>query len=189
MSTKHLGGHCGITHLDEGAINWAIGMFDVRSMLDVGCGPGGMVELALRKGLDSHGVDGDANLQRSWFNKNYFTLHDFQTGPAPITDKYDLCWSVEFVEHVHEQYIPNFVATYKQCGILIMTHATPGQGGYHHVNEQPEGYWIEKISSFNFQFDRDLTDRLRRATTMNINHRKWAPYVKLTGLVFINNEK
>jgi hypothetical protein len=31
-----------------------------------------------------------------------------------------------------------------------MTHATPGQGGYHHVNEQPSGYWIEKMREAGF---------------------------------------
>ena len=51
---KHLGGHCGITHLDQGAIDWAIDEFSVKSMLDVGCGPGGMVQLGVRSGLRTH---------------------------------------------------------------------------------------------------------------------------------------
>ena len=56
---EHLGGHNGVTHLDEGALRWAISTLKIESMLDVGCGPGGMVELAEWYGLDSHGIDGD----------------------------------------------------------------------------------------------------------------------------------
>ena len=42
----HLGGHQGTTHIDKGTLRWAIDKLNVTSMLDVGCGPGGMVELA-----------------------------------------------------------------------------------------------------------------------------------------------
>lgn len=183
---KHLGGHCGITHLDQGAIDWAKEEFSIKSMLDVGCGPGGMVKLGTESGLDAFGVDGDPKVQPGWFDQSKFMLHDFTKGSAPIEKTYDLCWSVEFVEHVHAEFIPNFVAAYQQCKVLFMTHATPGQGGYHHVNEQPEQYWLDQIQGYGFRFDRQYTNKLREVSTMNVGHRRWAPYVKLTGLVFIN---
>lgn len=186
---KHLGGHCGITHLDEGAVDWAIKEFGSQSMLDVGCGPGGMVQLAADKGLEAFGVDGDPKVQEAWFDKSKFLLHDFQVGPAPIEKEYDLCWSVEFVEHVYAQYIPNFVQAFQKAKVLFMTHAVPGQGGYHHVNEQPEEYWLDQIQKYGFRFDRDYTNKLREVSTMNVGHRRWAPYVKLTGLVFINENR
>ena len=52
----HLGGHQGKTHTDEGTLRWAIDKLGVQSMLDVGCGPGGMVELANSLGVDAYGV-------------------------------------------------------------------------------------------------------------------------------------
>ena len=58
MLEEHLGGHQGKTHTDEGTLNWAIHYLDVKSMLDIGCGPGGMVELANSMGVDAFGVDG-----------------------------------------------------------------------------------------------------------------------------------
>lgn len=183
---NHLGGHCNITHLDQGAINWAKEEFQIQSMLDVGCGPGGMVELAHKSGLEAFGIDGDSKIQDRWFDKSKFMLHDFTIGSAPINRTFDLCWSVEFVEHVHAEYIPNFVAAFQKCKVLFMTHAVPGQGGYHHVNEQPEEYWLEQIESYGFKFNRDYTNKLREVTTMNTNGGRWAPYVKLTGLVFTN---
>jgi SAM-dependent methyltransferase len=183
---KHLGGHCNITHLDQGAIDWAKTEFNVKSMLDVGCGPGGMTKLAYESGLDSFGIDGDPQVQTTWFDKDRFMLHDFTLGPAPVEKTYDLCWSVEFVEHVHAEYISNFVAAFQKCKVLFMTHAVPGQGGYHHVNEQPEEYWLEQIGNYGFSFSREYTNKLREVTTMNIPRTRFAPYVKLTGLVFIN---
>ena len=186
VMAKHLGGHANLTHLDQGAIDWAIQEFGVKSMLDVGCGPGGMVELAVKSGLDAHGIDGDTNITHRWFDQSHFTIHDFQEGPAPVDRKYDLCWSVEFVEHVYDRYIPNFVQAFQQCRVLFMTHAIPGQGGHHHVNEQHEPYWLDQMAQYGFKFSREYSDKLREVSTMNINHRRWAPYVKQTGLVFIN---
>ena len=75
-------------------------------MLDVGCGPGGMVELANNLGVHAHGLDGDYTLKR--YDDTKFTIHDFTNGSAPILIIY-LAWSVEFVEHVYEKYIPNYV--------------------------------------------------------------------------------
>lgn len=42
---EHLGGHKNRTHLDEGSLDHCIKILQVKSMLDIGCGPGGMVEI------------------------------------------------------------------------------------------------------------------------------------------------
>ena len=112
----HLGGHQGKTHTDEGTLRWAISKLGIKSMLDIGCGPGGMVELANKMGVDAHGLDGDYTLQR--YDNTKFTIHDFTNGPALISNKYDLAWSVEFVEHVYEKYIPNYVQAMQQWTTL-----------------------------------------------------------------------
>ena len=82
MLEEHLGGHNGITHLDQGALDWLIDTFQPQTFLDVGCGPGGMVELADKNGLDSLGIDGDHTVIR--YNIDRFLLHDFTLGPAPL---------------------------------------------------------------------------------------------------------
>jgi 2-polyprenyl-3-methyl-5-hydroxy-6-metoxy-1,4-benzoquinol methylase len=58
MLDEHLGGHNGLTHLDEGALTW-LKQLGHTSFLDIGCGPGGMVELAEQLGFKVLGVDGD----------------------------------------------------------------------------------------------------------------------------------
>ena len=47
----HLGGHDNETHLDNGVLDYMISKYKIESYVDVGCGPGGMVELAASKGL------------------------------------------------------------------------------------------------------------------------------------------
>ena len=46
----HLGGHEELTQFDEGVFDDLVSRFDLRSFLDVGCGPGGMVCYALARG-------------------------------------------------------------------------------------------------------------------------------------------
>lgn len=160
---NHLGGSEGETHIDEGALKFIIGATGAKSMLDVGCGPGGMVQYAHTQGLAAWGVDGDSTLERG--NLPVY-IHDFTTGPVALKRTFDLCWSVEFVEHVEEKYMDNYIQAFQQCKFLMMTHAFPGQGGHHHVNEKPSAYWIDKMTEAGFIFEPQMTDTIRRASTM-----------------------
>ena len=42
----HLGGHLNKTHTDRATLLYLIQNFDIKSFIDVGCGPGDMVYLA-----------------------------------------------------------------------------------------------------------------------------------------------
>jgi len=179
---EHLGGHQGITNVDEGALDWAISRFNISSMLDIGCGPGGMVELANSKGIDAIGIDGDYTLKR--YDDTKFVIHDFSTGPVPKLSKYDLAWSVEFVEHVYEDYIENYMPAFKKCKFVIMTYAPPGTGGHHHVNERPKEYWVNKFAQAGFVHVPELSLQMRKSTTMNSEGRK-RKYINNTGMVFV----
>jgi len=180
---EHLGGHANKTHLDKGALLWAAQELNSKSFLDIGCGPGGMVQLAEEQGFKSFGVDGDYTLDR--YNADNFLIHDFTTGPAPLTKKYDLGWSVEFVEHVYEEYIPNYMQAFQCCKSVIMTYAPPGWAGHHHVNLQEEQYWIDTFAEYNLIYDKLKTKKLREHSTMNTHKRKKA-FVRNRGLVFVN---
>jgi cyclopropane fatty-acyl-phospholipid synthase-like methyltransferase len=161
---QHLGGHLNRTHIDEGSLTWAIETFKIESFLDIGCGPGGMVELAATKGLDAIGVDGDFSLDR--FSKENFVIHDYTLSPLSLEKKYNLAWSCEFVEHVEEQYVQNFMETFKNSRYVIMTFSPPGTPGHHHVNCRDHLYWIKVFSSNGFVYDDELTKELRQKSTM-----------------------
>jgi hypothetical protein len=161
---EHLGGHLNKTHIDEGTLDFIIKIYNIKSFLDVGCGPGGMVELAHQKGLNALGVDGDYTITR--FDPDKFIIHDYTTGPLILENNYDLCWSCEFVEHVEEQYIDNYMQTIKNSTIVIITHAPPGHNGHHHVNCQYADYWINVFSKYGFDYDNEMTKTIGKISTM-----------------------
>lgn len=172
----HLGGHLGITHIDEGILNYLISEFKIKSFLDIGCGPMGMVNLAKQKGLYALGIDGDPKLA---FHDD-FLKHDFTLGEPTLNADFDLAWSVEFLEHVEEKYISNFMPSFKRCKFAFITHALPNKPGHHHVNCQPPEYWIDIFQKNNFQFEKDTTDILKQVSTMR------REFVKNTGKFFVN---
>lgn len=183
---EHLGGGERRCHTDRGALQWAIITFNVESMLDIGCGQGCVVKEAITFGLDALGIDGDPGdlHEEEWkFTRSKdlpFLLHDYVTGPAPIEkESFDLAWSVEFLEHVEEQYMPHYMESFKKCKYVICTFAPPGKEGQHHVNCQPESYWIDKFQSYGFEYRSDYTYQLRVASTMTKN------FVRERGLLFI----
>ncbi len=65
---------------------------------------------------------------------------------------FDLIWCCEVVEHVEEEFVQNIMDTFKLGKIVALTHAVPGQKGYHHVNCKPKEYWIDLMISDNFKY-------------------------------------
>ena len=185
MIPEHLGGHAGMTNIDSGSLQWLKNTFKAKSFLDIGCGPGGMVELANNNGLDALGIDGDYTLVR--FDESKFLIHDFAKAPVKLKKIYDIGWSCEFVEHVYEKYIPNYITAFQSCKVIAMTYAPPGCPGHHHVNCQPEGYWITKMKQYGFRFDKSKSLQFRKSSTMT-NGKKPKGFIIKRGLIFINEQ-
>ena len=182
----HLGGHKNKTHLDEGTLQFVKKLFNIKTMLDIGCGPGGMVKLARDMGIEAYGIDGDFEVERKGVDTNWLTIHDYEKGPSPFDKEVDLVWSCEFVEHVWEEFLPNFMKDFQRGKFVVMTYAPPGKAGHHHVNCNTQEYWIEKFKEYGFQFDQGLTDKVRQVTTLNIKGKfSHKAFVKHHGLCFV----
>jgi len=182
--SDHLGGHLNRTNIDVGALNWLTETFNPTSFLDIGCGPGGMIEEASSRGMSAQGIDGDPSVSQS-----YITLHDFAAGPVNMQgQQYDIGWSVEFVEHVYEEYMENYMPAFQSCKVVVITYAPPGTPGHHHVNLQEEQYWINKFEEYGFLHTSDMSDKLRESSTMNLNKKSEEKrFVQKRGMVFIND--
>jgi hypothetical protein len=61
------------------------------------------------------GIDGIWQLSQNW----EFSLHDYTQGPFRKRQKFDLCWCCEFVEHVEEEYVSNFLATFQMASMVV----------------------------------------------------------------------
>jgi hypothetical protein len=70
----------------------------------------------------------------------------------------DVAISFEVAEHLPEAYADRFVNL--MClgsDNVVVSAATPGQGGLDHVNEQPHEYWISKFSQRGYGYDERLS--------------------------------
>jgi len=178
MLPKHLGGHHNRNRVDAGTLKYLIGALSLKSLVDVGCGLGGTVQLALDEGLDAIGIDGDFTIDRGNLNKSVL-IHDYTQGTINVHN-FDLAWSVEFLEHVDAKHIHNFFDTFNRCKYVFCTHAIPNQPGYHHVNCQTSEYWIGKFKEYGFELLEEHTKKVREVSTHKEN------YIRRTGMVFKN---
>lgn len=172
ITPNHLGGHLNTTHIDAGVLEFLTNTFSIKSMVDIGCGPGGMEKLALARNISWQGIDGDPKMTRE-----SVLIHDFSLGPLKI-EPVDLGWSVEFLEHVEEKYLSNFMETFQLCASVFVTHAPPNKSGHHHVNCRLSSYWIEIFEDWGFVFMENLTTQARSSSSMGRN------FARENGLVF-----
>jgi SAM-dependent methyltransferase len=135
--------------------------YDVKSVLDVGCGYGYSTRWFRQEGIDVDGIEGSVSISADAVSDDVL-CHDFRDGRCDaIRDTYDLGWCSEFLEHMDARYEPCYMAALARCRFLAVTAAMPGYGGHHHVNEQPPEYWIERFRDYGFAFRQDETNRLR----------------------------
>lgn len=161
---------------------WVYEILEVRSVLDVGCGEGHGAGFFHGLGCKVLGVDGSRQAKRDSVIPTHQVVHDFVDGPYLPGAVFDLVWACEFVEHVDERYIDNFLATFR-CSrqYVMMTFTPPGQPGWHHVNCQPHTYWIETLQRIDFIFAPALTWAARQvAEPGHFRHK---------GLVFVRDTK
>jgi len=141
-----------------GVWDWLIKEHGVKTMLDIGCGLGYVMKYFHENGCEVFGIDGSPSAIKHNVMKDYVYKHDFTTSPWSPEKSYDLVWASEFLEHVEEKYMGNYMVAFsKAIKFTVVTYAMQGQRGHHHVNENTEAYWIEKFKLFNFSIDRDLT--------------------------------
>jgi len=171
---SHLGGHANTTHTDEGSLRW-LKKRGVRSLLDLGCGPGGQVALASELNIHAEGIDGDPSCHPQH-------LHDFTTGPftPPESFHFHAVWCVEFLEHVEGKYLDNVMTCILAADpvLVVISAAPPGKAGHHHVNCQPSSYWRDLFQGYGLEFSRSRSEQLREASTMK------REFIRERGMVF-----
>ena len=180
---EHLGGHMNKVHTDRATLTYLIQKYDVTTMVDVGCGPGDMVQIACDKGMQAEGIDGDYTQEARWaYFKIPVRLHDFSKGKPEHLSGWDLAWSVEFLEHVDEQYMDNYMCVFEKCKYIICTAAPPGHPGHHHVNCQSRDYWIDRFSERGFDFDAQETEYIKSNSVMR------KPFMQRNGMFYVRRD-
>ena len=143
---------------------------DIKSVLDIGCGVGYASAYFQSLGCSIKCIDGSEKVKENSIIKEHLVINDyekqsalgkFDTGRKSFNERYDLCWSCEFVEHVHPSKVDNFLIDMSACKYVMFTYASRGQGGHNHVNENSQEYWVHQMQRYGYIFDREFTRELR----------------------------
>ena len=176
----------GYDNIDYPVFDYLHEKYNVKSMVDIGCGWGGMVDYSIAKGAKSLGIDLSNKLDI--FVKEEFVFHDYTKGKYILDEVYDLGWCVEFLEHIEEEYLDNIFSTFSCCRVMCCTHALPNQPGEHHVNCQRPSYWIDVFDKYGFRNDNRTSFHVKAISKMKDNRISdlFFYYMKMTGMIFIN---
>jgi len=169
---NHLGGHLNRTNIDTGVADWLVAHIPFSMVLDIGCGPGGMLHYFRTCKKSAVGVDGDFSINHT---ETVF-IHDFTQGPFHY--QADLIWCVEFLEHVEEQYLPNVFAAFETANWAVITAAPPGWAGHHHVNCRTQEYWKGVLAAHGWRYDEATTVAIKGVSTMAKG------FMKMNGMFF-----
>ncbi|MGO9991027.1 MAG: class I SAM-dependent methyltransferase [Steroidobacteraceae bacterium] len=157
--------------------DYLVSRFGVTSALDLGSGAGNAAWYLSTKGVRVLAVDGfEDNVRRSIHPA---IVHDLTQ--SPVVTRVDLVHCQEVVEHIDEAFLDNVLTSLLSGKVIAMTHALPGQDGYHHVNLQPQDYWVSHLAKRGAVLLEEDTRRVRELAA-----RDGAPYMAATGLVFCN---
>jgi hypothetical protein len=174
MNNSHLGGY-----IAEGdPATWMPDIwgylaltYDIKSVIDIGAGYGHNIRWWREQGFDASGIEGHPVALAESPVKQILIQHDYERGPYVPQREYDLAICTEFVEHVEQSCEANWFATMHKCKYVLMCHAVPGQGGYHHVNEQTSEYWVDRFYKNGFKCDWPTSLKFRK--TVNRQRFLW----------------
>jgi hypothetical protein len=124
----------------------------IRSVVDFGCAEGVWLKAWRDAGVDDVlGLDGDyVERRRLLVPQERFRAVDLAQ-PIELGRRFDLAQSLEVAEHLPETAARTFVATIaRHSSQVLFSAAPPGQGGAHHVNEQPYEYWRDLFAARGF---------------------------------------
>lgn len=186
---QHLGGSLNTTNPWGDPGTWGpeiwnkiIKDYNIKSVLDIGCGKGYSTKYFADKGLISVGIEGGVN---TVYNSIYNNIirHDYTKGTTNVGE-YDLIWCCEFVEHVEEKYLNNFLTDFKKGKYIAITYADKDQPGHHHVNCQNSEYWIKLIEKEGYNYKDDYSKELRNIAEKWNNSSSFPHSGHLTRLLF-----
>jgi len=151
------------------------GLFQGKTVIDLGCGLCHYLKAWRQAGVDVDGMDGSpfvADLRLGCY------VMDLAEPILFAKSNYDWAFCLEVGEHIPPEHAGTFldnVAAAAREGI-VLSWAVPGQPGHGHVNCRPNEWVIWQLELRGFALDRRLTRFVREIA--------YLPYLRQTLVVF-----
>jgi hypothetical protein len=153
-----------------------------RSVVDFGCGRGAWLKIWLDNGVqDALGLDG-AYVRRDslLIPPEKFREADL-TRDIDLGRRFDLAISLEVGEHLPTEAAQTFVRNICRAAPLVaFSAAVPGQGGEHHINEQPYSFWRALFAAEGYRAFDFVRPRIAGAKTVE-------PWYRYNTLLFVED--
>ncbi len=150
--------------------------FAPRTAVDWGCGAGLHCAALRNRGVDIIGIDG-ANVARQFRAKHAIIRQADLSHPIPASltfSNYDLSLCIDVLEHLHEHDSATALQNVTRGATTVILSCAPkGQGGHHHVNEQPRRYWIRRMQDIGWHYQRGETGQMEQ---FFLRHRDHVPF-------------
>jgi len=140
-----------------------------KSVIDVGCGIGDYVAyFANNFNVSAWGIEGSINAVK-YFKHPHIFVRDLRD-EIKLDMSFDLVVCFEVAEHIEPKYANQFLrnlVTFSDH--ILMSAASPNQGGHYHVNCQPREYWVKRMNHFGYKHNDIIVNMIRTL---------WAPWQK-----------
>lgn len=133
------------------------------TVIDVGCAQGDIVHcFNTMTQTKAWGLEGSpAAIEYLECSPDVVIMHDLRE-PLNVGEKFTLSICLEVAEHIEPKYADTFVDTL--CSLsdqVVLSAATPGQGGHYHVNCRPYSFWIDKFSARGYSHQIEIEEALK----------------------------
>ena len=145
--------------------------FKINSVVDFGCALASYISGAKEKGATILGFEYGYENLKEYLSEDVKNYVKYGNVMAKIEcGKFDLSMSIEVAEHIlpdkSDMFVENLVNSSNKY--ILVTTATPGQGGLAHINEQPKEFWIEKFEKYGFMYNKEITMDLIKSRTSKL---------------------
>jgi SAM-dependent methyltransferase len=125
----------------------------IDSVLDLGCGIGVWMEAArVKPGRVVLGLDLEEFAPEDLVTPSETIVNIAIDRQIDLQRHFDLAICLETAEHIEVRSAPDLVSNcVRHSDIILFSAAIPGQGGLHHVNEQPPEYWQDLFGQAGYE--------------------------------------
>lgn len=149
-------------------------------IVDVGCAVGDYVRGFTDTGMDAAGIEGsESSLPYLQCASDQVFFADLRKPLPNNIPCFDLAMCFEVAEHIEPEFARMFAENLERLSDrILMSAATPGQGGHYHVNCQPHEYWIDMFANTGYRMNENIVAEFRTYWKPWQNKKEMSSYYK-----------